>query len=88
MIKDTCIYGMHAITEAIKAGKQIDKIVVRRGQDNPLTREMLSEARKLDIPIQFVPIEKIDWLKNSLELYKDSQKWVDFRDVTKAYLQN
>ena len=53
---------MHAITEAIKAGKQIDKIVVRRGQDNPLTREMLSEARKLDIPIQFVPIEKIDYL--------------------------
>ena len=53
---------MHAITEAIKAGKQIDKIVVRRGQDNPLTREMLSEARKTEIPIQFVPIEKIDWL--------------------------
>jgi len=53
---------MHAITEAIKAGKQIDKIVVRKGQDNPLTREMLSEARKLDLPIQFVPIEKIDWL--------------------------
>jgi 23S rRNA (guanosine2251-2'-O)-methyltransferase len=53
---------MHAITEAIKAGKQIDKIVVRRGQDNPLTREMLSEARKLDLPIQFVPIEKIDYL--------------------------
>jgi len=53
---------MHAITEAIKAGKQIDKIIVRKGQDNPLTREMLSEARKLDLPIQFVPIEKIDWL--------------------------
>ena len=62
MIKDTCIYGMHAITEAIRAGKQIDKVVVRKGQDNALTREMLSEARKLDIPIQFVPIEKIDYL--------------------------
>lgn len=62
MTKDTSIFGMRAIIEAIKAGKEIDKIMVRRGQDNPLTREMLQESRKAGIPIQYVPIEKINFL--------------------------
>ena len=62
MGKDNIIYGIHAIIEAIKAGKTIDKLMVRRGLIGNLMKELLSEVRKNDIPIQFVPIEKIDFL--------------------------
>ena len=62
MAKDNIIYGIHAITEAIKAGKTIDKLMVRRGLIGNLMKELLSEVRKNNIPIQFVPIEKIDFL--------------------------
>ena len=57
MAKDNIIYGIHAITEAIKAGKTIDKLMVRRGLIGNLMKELLSEVRKNNIPI-----EKIDFL--------------------------
>jgi len=62
MKHDTTIFGIRAIIEAIKAGKEIDKIIIRKGQDNALTKELLADATKANIPLQFVPIEKIDFL--------------------------
>lgn len=62
MKKDTMVFGIRAVIEAIKAGMEIDKVMVKRGQDNPLTREMLHEARTRNVPVQYVPLEKINFL--------------------------
>jgi 23S rRNA (guanosine2251-2'-O)-methyltransferase len=58
--KSNFIFGTRTAIEAIRAGKEVDKIFIQKGLNN----ELFSELRKLitegNIPHQFVPIEKLD----------------------------
>lgn len=58
--QDQFIFGIHAVKEALSAGKDIDKILVRRGAGSDLLKELMSEGQRLDIPIQQVPVEKLN----------------------------
>ncbi|GET21304.1 23S rRNA (guanosine(2251)-2'-O)-methyltransferase RlmB [Prolixibacter denitrificans] len=58
--KSTYVFGTRAVIEAIKSGKEIEKILVRKGLSNELSRELFSLVREMDIPVQNVPIERID----------------------------
>lgn len=51
------IYGIHAITEAINAGKELNKVVIQRGEAGPLLQSLLKLVREHDIPTQYVPRE-------------------------------
>lgn len=51
------IYGIHAIKEAIQAGKQLNKLLVLRSETSSLLDGLLQMARTNNIPIQFVPKE-------------------------------
>lgn len=52
------IYGIRAVMEAIKAGKEIDKVMVRKGLSGDLAQEFLSMLRQNGIAPQFVPNDK------------------------------
>jgi 23S rRNA (guanosine2251-2'-O)-methyltransferase len=54
------IYGTRAVMEAIRAGKQIEKILVQAGLNNDLIRELASVAREHNFPITYVPQEKLN----------------------------
>ncbi len=54
------IFGIHAIIEAIKAGKSIDKLLVKKEFSGELGRELLSVARNFGVPVQHVPVEKLN----------------------------
>lgn len=54
------IFGIRAVLEAIEAGKEIDKILVRRDMTNELSRELFSALNGLEVPVQKVPIEKLN----------------------------
>ncbi len=54
------IFGIRVIIEAIEAGKEIDKILIKRGIDNELSKELFTLLRSRNIPYQFVPVQKID----------------------------
>ena len=56
----TFIYGLHAVIEALEAGKDIDKILVKRELNGELLGTMLDLARQLQVPVQRVPVERID----------------------------
>jgi 23S rRNA (guanosine2251-2'-O)-methyltransferase len=56
------IFGTRAVIEAVQAGKEIDKILMRRDLQNDLSRELFSIVRGTDIPVQRVPQEKLDRL--------------------------
>lgn len=56
------IYGTRAVIEAIRAGKQIEKILVQTGLNNDLVRELASAARDKNLPITYVPLEKLNRL--------------------------
>lgn len=54
------IFGTRAVIEAIKAGKDIDKILVKKNIESELVSELFAELKGLEIPIQRVPVEKLN----------------------------
>jgi 23S rRNA (guanosine2251-2'-O)-methyltransferase len=64
MTKSDMIYGTRAVIEAIKAGRQIEKILVQKGLGNELIRELLQEARQHNVALAYVPREKLDRLSS------------------------
>lgn len=54
------IFGVRSVIEAIQAGKEIDKILMRRDMTNELTRELFQAMQGREIPVQKVPIEKLN----------------------------
>lgn len=58
--KDQLIYGLHPVIEAIEAGKDIDRLLVKKGLQGELFSELASRARKYNVPMQFVPQEKLN----------------------------
>jgi 23S rRNA (guanosine2251-2'-O)-methyltransferase len=55
-----CIFGLRPVIEAIKAGKPIDRLLVRQGLQGQLYLELMVEVRKYNIPFQIVPVERIE----------------------------
>ncbi len=60
MKENEMIFGTRAVIEAIQAGKEIDKILIKRDFQGELTRELFSLVKGTDIPMQRVPQEKLD----------------------------
>lgn len=54
------IFGIRAVIEAIQAGKEIDKILMRRDMTSELSRELFTAMNGLQIPVQYVPLEKLN----------------------------
>jgi len=61
MIRESdCIFGLRPVIEAIKAGKQIDRLLVKQGSQGPLYHELMTEVSKHNIVYQIVPVERIE----------------------------
>ncbi len=60
MNKDS-VFGIHAVIETIRAGKEIDKLLVQRdlGAAGNLA-ELLQTAHEHNVPVQRVPKERLD----------------------------
>ena len=59
MDKTDMIYGTRAVIEAILAGKDIDKVMIQSGLTNDLVKELIAVAKNNNVPIVFVPPEKL-----------------------------
>jgi 23S rRNA (guanosine2251-2'-O)-methyltransferase len=62
MDKKEMIYGTRAVMEAIRAGRDIENILIQRGLRNELVNELIDEARKSGLPFSFVPEQKLNGL--------------------------
>lgn len=61
MIKESdAIFGLRPVIEAIRAGKQIDRLLIRHGLRGALYHELMTEVRKHGINYQVVPLERIE----------------------------
>lgn len=59
------IFGIRPVIEAIRAGKEIEKIFFQQGTGSALMAELNDEIKKYKIPFQFVPAEKLNNLMKS-----------------------
>ena len=58
------IYGIHAVSEAVSAGKDVQKVLVVAGNRSEQLTELLHRCRQAEIPVTLVPKEKFNFLKD------------------------
>lgn len=58
------VFGARAIIEAIRSGKEIDKLFIQNGVKSDLIAELKQLASERQIPAIFVPLEKLNRLTN------------------------
>lgn len=54
------IFGTRTVIEAISAGKEVDKVLVQKGDRSELVQELLTLARQHHVPVSLVPVEKLN----------------------------
>lgn len=54
------VFGIRPVMEAIKAGSEIEKLMVQKDQHGPLILELLKTAKDYKIPVSQVPVEKLN----------------------------
>ncbi|MEL7006517.1 MAG: 23S rRNA (guanosine(2251)-2'-O)-methyltransferase RlmB [Bacteroidota bacterium] len=54
------VFGIRAIIELINSGKEIDKLLIQKGESNDLMKELIALAKNHHIPIASVPQEKLN----------------------------
>lgn len=59
---DNLIFGLRPVIEAIKAGKEIDRLFIQTGLKNELFSELMSLLKARDIVFQYTPLEKLNRL--------------------------
>lgn len=56
------IFGLRPVIEAIEAGKELDKILIKKDLNSDLAKELFSAMKGSQIPLQKVPVEKLNRL--------------------------
>ncbi|RSK42074.1 23S rRNA (guanosine(2251)-2'-O)-methyltransferase RlmB [Mangrovimonas spongiae] len=64
MEKNTQIFGLRAIIEAIESGKTVDKLFIQKGLQGELYKELHDLVKKENISYSVVPVEKLNRLSH------------------------
>lgn len=56
------IFGTRAVMEAVRAGREIEKIFIQAGLNNDLIKELIVVAKEHDVPLSFTPQQKLNKL--------------------------
>ena len=59
MGKNNLIFGIHPLIEALEAGREIDKILLKRGLRSSEVSHIMDVAEERTIPVQIVPEERL-----------------------------
>ena len=60
------IYGVRPVADRLAAGQPIDKVYFRQGALSPVLAEMRDELRRIGVPVQYVPAERLDqWTQHA-----------------------
>ena len=60
MQRNDIVFGTRAVIEAIKKGRPIEKVLVKKGLNNELFQELYQLMKENEIAFQFVPLERIN----------------------------
>lgn len=59
---NSLIFGIHPVLEAIEAGKELEKVYVKKGMASDVMGRIKRALRQREVPIQEVPQEKLNRL--------------------------
>ena len=60
--KNNMIFGVHPVMELIRSQKEIEKVFIQAGTRSPEISEIANYCRANEIPVQYVPMEKMNRL--------------------------
>ncbi|MDR1407921.1 MAG: 23S rRNA (guanosine(2251)-2'-O)-methyltransferase RlmB [Tannerella sp.] len=60
MKNNDLIFGIRAIMEALLAGREIDRLLVKKDLQGDLIRELYAALKERHIPVQHVPVERLN----------------------------
>jgi 23S rRNA (guanosine2251-2'-O)-methyltransferase len=60
MKENNIIFGIHAVIEAVQAGKEIDKLLVKPDLQGDSIKELYTALKERNIPVQRVPVERLN----------------------------
>ncbi len=60
--KDNMIFGMRPVMEALRAGKEIDKLLIQSGLKGELVSQLMGLLKQHNVAFQYVPVEKLNRL--------------------------
>ena len=60
--KQTLIFGLRPVIEALESGKELEKVFVQKSLHGTLSKELEFLLRNTQTPTQYVPIEKLNRL--------------------------
>ena len=52
--------GIHPVTEALRAGRPLDKVLIAKGAASPRIQEIIELCRTSSVPVRFEPRELLD----------------------------
>ncbi len=58
--RNEMVFGVRAVIEAVQAGKEIDKILIKKDIQSELSKELFDAIRGTKIPVQRVPLQKLN----------------------------
>jgi 23S rRNA (guanosine2251-2'-O)-methyltransferase len=83
-VKSNIIFGIHPVAEALNARRELEKVFIQKGLTHEKIRDILNECNSLKIPVQKVPIEKLNRITR-----KNHQGIIAFQaSITYASLEN
>ena len=82
--KENFIFGIHPVIEAIKSGKEMERILLQKNLRGESFRELFNLIRELEIPFQFAPLEKFNRL--SKQNHQGVIAWVT--EITYQKIEN
>ena len=60
--KNNMVFGIHPVMETLNAQKEIEKVFIQAGTRSPELTEIANACRGIGVPVQYVPIEKMNRL--------------------------
>ncbi|HLP10294.1 MAG TPA: 23S rRNA (guanosine(2251)-2'-O)-methyltransferase RlmB [Flavobacteriales bacterium] len=64
MKNEDVIFGIHAIVEALRSGKEVNKVMIQRGLRGDLVNKLIAELKQNGIEPVYVPDEKLNKFGN------------------------
>ena len=80
------LYGIHAVQEALSAGRPLERLLVARGRGGPRVRELLAAAQAAQTAVRFVGRDELDRLAGTpkhqgVVALVGSKRYSDFEDM-------